>query len=198
VSDGVEEILLAEWELLYPPEGEWLAQIRSRVTGLTGVPGTHIRVSSTHTHSGPNLKRPWFDAGSEMIAPYAASLTEKIAGACWEAHRSLRPARVAGGKGCCAVNCNRRRPLEPSKLMLAPNPEGLADPEVGIIRIDDEDSRPIAILVNYAAHPTILAWDNRLISPDYPGTVRRTVESITGGVCLFLQGAAGNLNTLRD
>src|SRR5262245_34570613 len=198
VSDGVEEILLAEWELLYPPEGEWLAQIRSRVTGLTGVPGTHIRISSTHTHSGPHLKRPWFDAGSELIAPYVASRTEKLAGACWEAHNSLRPARIAGGKGCCPVNSNRRRPLEPGRLMLAPNPEGFADSEVGVIRIDGEDSRPIAILVNYAAHPTILAWDNRLLSPDYPGTVRRTVESLTGGLCPFLQGAAGNQNTLRD
>src|SRR5262249_33448282 len=60
-SDGTEEIILAEWELLYPPEGEWLDQIRARVTELTGVPGSHIRCSSTHTHSGPNLKRPWFD-----------------------------------------------------------------------------------------------------------------------------------------
>ena len=52
-SDGDEEIILAEWELLYPPEGEWLRQIRERITGLTGVPASHIRISSTHTHSGP-------------------------------------------------------------------------------------------------------------------------------------------------
>src|SRR5437867_3325940 len=103
-SDGAEEILLAEWELLYPPDGEWLQQIRARVTELTGVPGSHIRVSSTHTHSGPNLKRPWFDAGSEMIGPYVASLTDKLAGACWAAHQAMRPARVAGGKGSCPVN----------------------------------------------------------------------------------------------
>ena len=67
-----------------------------------------------------------------------------------------------------------------------------------VMRIDDADGRPIAVLVNYAAHPTILAWDNRLLSPDYPGTLRRTVESITGATCLFLQGAAGDQDTLRD
>jgi hypothetical protein len=69
---------------------------------------------------------------------------------------------------------------------------------VGVIRIDEENGRPLAVLVNFAAHPTILAWDNRLISPDYPGTLRRTVESLTGATCLFLQGAAGNQNTVRD
>src|SRR5262249_50480807 len=148
-SDGVEEILLAEWELLYPPDGEWLQQIRDRVSELTGVPGTHIRCSSTHTHSGPNLKRPWFDAGTEMIAPYVASLTEKRVGTCWEAHQAMRPARVAGGKGSCHVNSNRRRPLDAKRLMLAPNPDGFCDPEVGVLRIDGEDGNPLAILVNY-------------------------------------------------
>jgi len=75
---------------------------------------------------------------------------------------------------------------------------GFSDHEVGVIRIDAADGQPIAVLVNYAAHPTILAWDNRLISPDYPGTLRRTVENITGATCLFLQGAAGDQDTLRD
>jgi hypothetical protein len=50
----------------------------------------------------------------------------------------------------------------------------------------------VATLVNYACHPTIMGSDNRLITPDYPGPVRETVESIVGGTCLFLQGAAGN------
>jgi hypothetical protein len=197
-SDGEEEIILAEWELLYPPQGEWLKQIRERVTSLTGVPASHIRISSTHTHSGPNFKRPWFEAGSEMIEPFVESLSDKLAGACWTAHRSLRPARVAGGKGYCAVNCNRRRPAQPGRPILAPDPAGYSDHEVGVIRIDETDGTPIAVLVNFAAHPTILAWNNRLLSPDYPGTVRRTVESIAGGTCLFLQGAAGNQNTVRD
>src|SRR5439155_7400089 len=68
----------------------------------------------------------------------------------------------------------------------------------GVIRIDSAEGRPIAILVNFAAHPTILAWENRLISPDYPGTVRRTAENLAGGIGFFLQGAAGNQDTIRD
>jgi hypothetical protein len=197
-SDGDNEVVLVEWELLYPPGGEFLLDIRRRVTELTGVPGGHIRVSSTHTHSGPSLSRPWFESGAEMVAPYIASLTDRVAGTCFAAHRAMEPARVAGGKGSCFVNTNRRRRGADGRVILASNPDGFSDHEVGVIRIDREDGRVLAILVNFAAHPTILAWDNRLISPDYPGTVRRTVESLTGGTCLFLQGAAGNQNTLRD
>jgi hypothetical protein len=196
-SDGHQEIILAEWELLYPPDGEWLKRIREAITALTNVPSSHIRISSTHTHSGPSLKKPWFDAGSEMIEPFIACLTDKVVGACWMAHRALQPARVAGGKGNCPVNCNRRLPGAKGPI-LAPNPAGYSDHEVGVIRIDRESGEPLATLVNFAAHPTILAWDNRLLSPDYPGTLRRTVESIVGGTCLFLQGAAGNQNTVCD
>ncbi len=197
-TDGHEEVLIVEWDLLYPPGGEWLAALRDRVTALTGVPASHQRFSASHTHSGPNLARPWFEAGSEMIEPYVASLTDRVAGLCWNAHRNLRPARVAGGKGTCAVNSNRRRPRSGERLLMAPNPDGFSDHEVGVIRIDGEDGQPLAILVNFAAHPTILSWHNRLISTDYPGTVRRTVEALTGATCLFLQGAAGNQDTVRD
>ena len=211
-SDGQEEVIIAEWELISPPTGDWLVEARRRITALTGVPATHIRLSAAHTHSGPNLRDTWFEAGAEMIAPYVASLTDRLAGTALAAWRGMRPARVGGGKGQCAVNSNRRRPWQappgapPSvgpgrsrdTILMTPNPDGFSDHEVGVIRIDGEDGRPLAILVNFAAHPTILSWHNRLISPDYPGTVRRTVESLTGATCLFLQGAAGNQDTIRD
>jgi hypothetical protein len=51
----------------------------------------------------------------------------------------------------------------------------------------------VATLVNYACHPTTLAWENTLISPDYPGAMREVVEAVTGAPCVFLQGASGDL-----
>ena len=66
------------------------------------------------------------------------------------------------------------------------------DHDLPVARIDDEDERPIAVLVNYACHPTIMAHRNSLITPDFPGPLRRVVEANVGGVCLFLQGCAGD------
>ena len=216
-SDGNEEVIIAVWDLLFPPNGDWLAVCRKRITELTGVPASHIRLSATHTHAGPSLSQPWFAGGAEMVAPYVASLTDRLAGTALAAHRAMKPARVAGSTGVCRVNSNRRRPWpegkarladhpatrsfaggEPQPILMAPNPAGFVDHSVGVIRIDDLNSQPIAVLVNYQAHPTILAFDNRLISPDYPGTVVRTVEALMGGKCLYLQGAAGNQDTIRD
>jgi hypothetical protein len=47
--------------------------------------------------------------------------------------------------------------------------------------------------VNYACHPTTLAWDNRAISPDYVGAMRETIQKQTGAPSLFLLGACGEL-----
>ena len=51
---------------------------------------------------------------------------------------------------------------------------------------------PIATVLHYACHPTVLGPENKLLSPDYPGHARRVVEQTVGGLCLFLQGSAGN------
>jgi hypothetical protein len=47
--------------------------------------------------------------------------------------------------------------------------------------------------VNYACHPTTLAWQNTLISPDYVGALRETIEQHAGAPCVFLQGASADL-----
>jgi neutral ceramidase len=197
-SDGQESIILAEWELLYTLDGEALAETRQRITALTGVPADHIRLSAAHNHAGPSLGPPWFEAGAEMVAPYLASLPDRLAGACLAAWRGMRPARIAAATGHSLVNCNRRLPWQPGRPLMTPNVDCFVDHELIVARIDNEAGQPLAILVNFAAHPTILAYDNRLISPDYPGTLRRMVESLSGATCLFLQGAAGNQVTLRD
>jgi hypothetical protein len=73
------------------------------------------------------------------------------------------------------------------------NPAGPADDTLLIGRITDDAGQARAILVNYACHPTTLAWDNRALSPDWVGAMRETVEAAAGGICLFLQGASGDL-----
>ncbi len=43
-----------------------------------------------------------------------------------------------------------------------------------------------------------LAFDNRLISPDYVGSMRALVETATKAPCLFLQGASGDLAPIEQ
>ena len=51
----------------------------------------------------------------------------------------------------------------------------------------------MAILANFQCHGTVLAYENRFISPDWIGKTRATVEqAFPGALALFFQGAAGN------
>ncbi|MHB1133377.1 MAG: neutral/alkaline non-lysosomal ceramidase N-terminal domain-containing protein [Chloroflexota bacterium] len=174
---------------------------RQAITALTGIPALNVRLSAVHTHSGPSLEFNFYAEGGELLQAYVASLPGLIAGAVWEANNNLRPARLAAGRGHSEINVNRRLKQEglyDGKVFLGRNWQAFADHEVVVARIDDENERPIATIVNYGCHPTIMGHLNQYITPDYPGVVKRVVEQMVGGKCLFLQGAAGNVHAIRD
>jgi neutral ceramidase len=166
--------------------------IRIAVNDSTGIPPANQRVSYTHTHSGPIEGLSWIVQGSDMVEPWFESMGPASAKAVEEAIAKITAVRVDSGTGHCEVNINRRPVNHDGTVFTGRNPGGFVDHEVLVTALDDLDGNPVATLVNYACHPTIMGPDNRLITPDYPGPVRETVEGIVGGTCLFLQGAAGN------
>jgi hypothetical protein len=192
VSDGQTEAAIVDADVIGFPN-DLATTIRERVEQLTGIPAGHVRLAASHSHSTGNLSPAWYPDGGEMIPGYLASLADRIAGAVWQAQRALRPARLAAGLGHSDVAMNRRTwHPEQRRVFLGRNRAGFADHELPVARIDDEREQPLAVLVNYACHPTIMAQGNSLITPDYPGVLRRTVEANVGGTCLFLQGATGD------
>ncbi len=200
LSDGDQTVVIIDIDLIYLWESE-VAAVQQAVVELTGLPLSHIRLSYTHTHSGPiNGKEwtSWIKDGVEMVEPYDNSLPHQLAGVAWTAIQNLQPARAAAGNGNCGIAVNRRfqRP-EDGAVIVGRNWDGPVDHEVKVVRIDDQEGQPLAALVNYACHPITVGPDNALITPDYPGVVKRVVEQATGATCLFLQGAAGNVGPIR-
>ena len=176
---------------------EWTDKILDAIASLTRIPRDHIRFSCTHTHSGPNTFRlATISEGLDMVLSYLDSLPQRIAGAVWQAQGNLRPVRCAAGEGQCEIGVNRRFPVF-GTVVVGRNWNGPADPAVRVVRFDGLDERPVATLVNYSCHPTTMAWQNQLFTPDYPGMVRQVVEREVGGACLFLQGAAGDITPRR-
>ena len=169
-------------------------RILQEIEKLCGLPRSHIRLSCTHTHSGPNTFRlAMIREGLDMVQAYLDQLPGRIAGAVWQAQHSLHPVRRAAAVGSSAINANRRVRLTDGRMGVGVNEEGLVDRTVRVVRFDNEQGQAVATLLHYACHPTTIAWQSQHFTPDYPGAARQVMERELGGHCLFLQGAAGNL-----
>jgi len=154
-----------------------------------------LMVCFSHTHSGPSLfmensNKP----GGKWIPVYLEQLKEQALLAIREALASAVPATLSWKYGSCGLAANRDQPTEqPGEILVGFDPEKKADDTLLVGRITDGNGAIIATIVNYACHPTTLAWDNHLLSPDYIGAMRKLVEEHTKGACIFLQGASGDL-----
>ncbi|MBI3281745.1 MAG: neutral/alkaline non-lysosomal ceramidase N-terminal domain-containing protein [Acidobacteria bacterium] len=197
LSDGKQKLAMVDVDALNPRG--WEPAI-ARAAELTGIAAAHIRLAATHTHSGPAFQREKGPVGVDpakyerMMAAYRTVLLDKIAGVIAEANSKLRPAHAWGAKGAGTINVNRRvRASGDAPPAVGTNPEGFVDRELVVIRIDDAAGRPLAVLVNFQCHGTVLTYENKLISPDWIGSMRGTVErALPGALALYFQGAAGN------
>src|SRR5215211_4023487 len=198
VDDGVTTAAWIDLDLVLLSRQESDA-IRDSVASDLGIPAHAVRVSVTHNHAGTQPSGwNWTRQGQVALNGYYALLPEYAAGAARMARASLRPARVAVGSGESRVAVNRREIAPDGRFVTGVNPEGPIDPQVFVLRIDGRDGAPLATVVGYTMHPTTLGPSNRLVSPDWPGHLKRTVESITGATCLFAQGATGNIGPGPD
>lgn len=159
------------------------------------LPGRFI-ISLSHTHSGPIFcPRESGQLGGEHIAPYLAMLCATITEAITAALVSSTPGLFETATGTCPLATHRDLP-DPAadRFLVGWNPAARPDQTLLVGRITRPDGSCLATLVNYACHPTILAWENRTISPDFVGAMREVVEADTASPCLFLQGASGELS----
>ncbi|MCC6792524.1 MAG: neutral/alkaline non-lysosomal ceramidase N-terminal domain-containing protein [Thermomicrobiales bacterium] len=173
---------------------EQTVAIRAAVAKAIGTQPDKVRVSVTHSHAGPPPNGwSWAKDGQAAIDGYYALMPEYAAGAALAAFNTLQPARIGVGSGESRVAVNRREISPEGRPVTGVNFDGIIDPEVFVARIDAIDGSPIAAVVGYTMHPTTLGPRNRLVSADWPGYLKRTVEQLTGATCLFAQGATGNI-----
>lgn len=169
--------------------------LRSAAQEAAGVAAEQVLVGYSHTHAAglftpDRVSLP----GGEMIADYLQKLTESVRTATREAVAAMQDAVITYGAGCCDLAVNRDYWDDANDLYACGfNPGAPADDTVTVARVTDADGGLICTLVNYACHPTTLAWENTQNSPDYPGALRSTVEAATGAPCVFALGACGEL-----
>jgi hypothetical protein len=159
--------------------GDMARRIRERCV----LPADNVVVTALHTHGGPVSM-----TGRLSQQPDTAYL-ERLEAACVHAINkavsSTRPARLTAGWGTDPGVARNRR-----------HTDGMIDPSLPVLRIQDAAGGLMAVITAYACHPVVLGADNRLWTADYPHYVRERLEAANpGAMALFLTGCAGDANT---
>lgn len=190
IEAGTSRLAIVALDLGRAPAGDSMQRIRDTIQ--TDYKIEHVLVCGSHTHHGPVIELRDRDGEGkgkfDDAVEYASNLEAKIVQAIGSAVATLRDAKIAWGSTNVDMNRNRHSKLEPKPT----------DPELGVIRLDSTDDKPIAVLVNYAAHATMLDSKDLRYSADWPGQLTQAVEKQCSAPCLFLQGAAGDLSTRTD
>jgi hypothetical protein len=135
----------------------------------------------SHTHHGPVIE---VDNWPSPEHSYVRELEKKLGDLIIEAAKQIRPAKIGAASRELPFNRNRHTKRQ----------EKPVDHEFLVLRVDDMEGKPIAVAVNFAAHPTMIKAEDLRFSADYPGAMCAGVEKELGVPCLFLQGAAGDLS----
>jgi hypothetical protein len=159
--------------------GPMVAQIRERASDL-GLRG--VLVFATHTHSS--------------FGGYDARVVSQLVGT-----GRYRPATVDAAVSAASdalhqaaaaltdVTLEVGRAAEPGFVL---SRTGGETPDGGLTRVVLRGaSSPVAELLLFAAHPTLVPRQREAVDPDYPGRLSALREA-QGGVVLVLQGAVGN------
>jgi hypothetical protein len=195
LEGGGPELAIVALDIGWFPYRPDERSIRGAILAATGLEETNLLINMSHTHGGANVNTQLRDRpGGELVAPYLERLVAEVAAAIGDARGRAAPAWITYGYGRCALAANRDYwAPDLGRYVCGYNPAGPADDTVLVARVSADGGAPIATLVNYACHPTTLAWQNRLLSPDYIGATREVLERAFGAPCLFLYGAAGEL-----
>jgi hypothetical protein len=199
-SSGTKRVILCGVDTvgIQAPEAD---EIRRRVASATGADPAGILLNWNHTHHAPPGCRSVSGMLGERdpnpsreVQAYIDYLHARIVEACRLACGRLEPARIRWGLGRVDAAINRRQRDPDGKVTrIGWNPDGLVDPSVPVVQAVRADDTAIATVVGYGCHTVTTGIEYLGYSPDYPGPLRDYVRQATGGECVFIQGAGGNI-----
>jgi len=201
LDDGKNRAALLSYDLL-GIDKDVIQDIRKKCSSKLGIPSENIILTCTHTHSGPHTRK---NADVFFDDDYTKKLVVWSVEAVSNSFEKMKEVSIFHYSVECDENVNRRVILPdntcktlPVNKHLAALANGIRDTELGIIYfVDENNKKPLATLVNYAAHPLTCqsgGASSLKITSDYPGVLRECVEKELGGLCVFVSGACGDLH----
>jgi hypothetical protein len=195
-AEGGSPLVLVALDLGWWKSADDERRVRGALLETPGLDPVRVMINMSHTHAGPATSREDADKpGGEFIAPYLDKVRDAVVRAVQRALETALPGTLTWSTGRCDLAGNRdlKDPAR-ERWVTGFNPSEAADDALLVGRVADASGKVRAVIVNYACHPTTLAWENRLLSPDYPGAMREMIEKqVPDALCLYLHGPSGDV-----
>jgi hypothetical protein len=185
-QDERKFVLVTADVLAFPP-GFKAAVIERLVTNGWSANQVLLLASHSHTsidmmalHPGNEFGIPQAGIFQKELFEHTASLLAKVIR---DADKDLVPILAASATTSIAERNRNRR-----------HGGSIHDTDLTVTRIDKAEGPPLAVLVNWTAHPTFMDAKDTMFSGDWPGHLQRTIEALIGdGVTvMFYNGAEGD------
>lgn len=173
-----------------------VSMIRARLQEKLAIAESNVLVGASHNH--------------HTQGQVVGDVPERTRKAVARALETMVPVRIGVGVGReSRIMMNRRLRLKDGQHWTIrranPSPRdtevvelGPVDTEIGILRLDRTDGRPLAVLYNFGGH-AYGGVPGGSVTADFPGFASAVLEEALGhgAVALFLQGAAGDITPIR-
>ena len=183
------DLLSVRW-----PEVDRIREIAASL----GIPKQNLMVAATHSHTGPAIASPGL---ARRDPNYVGWMIGRVSDGLHRAVESLVPARLAIKSGIDGrISFIRRCVMKDGSVKTHPSPsaaircpEGVIDPEVGVLALQDLAGKTLGLIFNFACHPTHGGGEPTL-SAGWPGQLSLTIKRTVGEGCVtcFLNGALGD------
>ncbi|MCA9086616.1 MAG: hypothetical protein KDA81_21310 [Planctomycetaceae bacterium] len=171
LDDGTSKLAIVLCDNVGIPR-EVFDEARKKIEAAGEIPGNHILMASTHTHSATTARGPSKVIWEDELTEYQQFLANRIADGVSRAINLLQPAQIGWGSVDEPSEVFNRRwhVTDPSmltnpfggvdKVRMNPSrgsgalvkPAGPIDPEVSFISVRSVSGQPIALLANYSLH----------------------------------------------
>lgn len=174
------------------------SQIRMAASETAHIPTSQIWISATHTVSTPHFFIREHNSPEEnaIASRMRQHIFEAAKYALVEAANNITNATIGFGGGFCRANINRIINTKDG-WWLGSGEEWCADHSVPVVRLNNENNQPIAILYNYNCElavmdKSIMSDGGRHITADLAGAASRFIEAEYDNkvVALFLPGVS--------
>lgn len=188
------------------PHRHFTAELRKRVAARTTLKPGSILLASTHAHSTPETigLTPFRDVPDipNWLEHHLRELVDSVVSA-WQRREPVRA--FHGVTTVTGIARNRRILLTDGRLSVhGPVPPAgqvalpwRLDEQLNVLGFERVGGGLAAVLMNYTAHP-VVAMLLPQVCADYPGVATAMIEQhYTESTCLFTNGAAGNINSVK-